>query len=248
MLPSPFLDIIGWHPSRVPAIPRRRLWLRHPREEELHHVSRFFSAVPHFPMKDIVMHNRDRPCLARECHLFIITERRLCIDILRLRPDRCRAKFHRRVLRIIKRHRPSCAMMSVVAINRKSAVVQAILVHSLVIAPWRIDVAMPMGMEIVIASEDTCQSTVYSRMVKNLLEFRDSREEIIARIADFLKHRLGLFIDSLVKTRRKIGLDSDVSVHNKTLHRVIVKSIGFIHHTVFLSKVIKLYGFMLSQI
>ena len=58
-------------------------------------------------------------------------------------------------------------------------------------------------------------------MIKNLLNFGDNREDIVAQIARMFKHHVQLFINVLMKTRWNIGFHLDVAVDDEIPHLFI---------------------------
>ena len=87
-----------------------------------------------------------------------------------------------------------------------------------------------MGLHIVVLAQNTDQPTDNPPIIKDRLDLRDSRQQIIPRIALLFKHLFCSLVNEIVKTRWEICVHDHITVNNEVSHLVVSEKVFLIYH------------------
>ena len=166
--------------------------LTHAGEEKLDHKTVAFTGVGHGAVPEIVVDQYHCPGLADERHLAGRSIAGRGVVVLAAGHDAGWAQFDWCILRVVKGHCPTGAVV---------ALGPGVLVQFLSGAIGRIKMAVAVGVQVVVCAEDALQGTVDGGLVQYALDSRDARQNIIAGIALGIKD----FIDALAGIAVKLG-------------------------------------------
>ena len=137
---------------------------------------------------------------------------------MRTRHDRGGAVFQGDVLWVVKNHHPAIAVIAHLAIAPI-----AILVPAAALAASRIDVAVAVGVHDVSRPHHRSEGTAHDRIVKDLLQRRDARQNIVAGIAFLGKNLFGALVDVLVEGGGQRGFEREIALGYKLLHLLVAE-------------------------
>ena len=176
----PILD--AGRPRATLMIPSWFLWLLRTGKLKFQHISIFATYILCCAMPRIKVNERHRPRRTAKCPRFFPSFFGIHIanGFVHLHPGQHPRRPHilGRVLGKIKSEHPVKSRMPYIVIVHIT-----ILVPLLSAAPGRIQVAMSMGVQNVIGSQQTRQGALHRRVFKHAPDQRNPRQNIIAGIA-----------------------------------------------------------------
>ena len=106
-----------------------------------------------------------------------------------------------------------------------AVVLVAVLVLTLGAPPRRRQMAVAVGVHRVAGTEDAGERAGDGRVGEEIGQFRDSGEDVVARIAFGCEDRVRLRARRFMERRREAGMHRHVAIDNEFLHLRIVEKI-----------------------
>ena len=214
------------------VIPRRCLWLCHAGELVFEHVAPFVRAIGRGPVPAIEIDDGHRASRAAQAQFVLRRLFRISAgDPVVPLPSRHHAggtHIQGDVLRVVKGHHPTAAVIADILVEDV-----VVLVPSLAVAAGGIEVAVAVRVHQIARAQNTGQGTVHSRVCKNLGDGGDARRDIVAGVAFGFQHRVDLAAYFGVKIARKIRLHLNIALGDELLHLGVGERVLFDFHNLF---------------
>ena len=222
-LPHCLPRIVFCWPVGAGGVPTGTVGLLEAGEEEFDHIARPLGRVGHGAMPEVVVDQDHGAGLAGKRDFAGQIFSGITIVIVAAGDDAGRTKLDGCVLGVVEGHAPAGAVV---------ALGPGVLVHVLPLAARRVEVAVAVGVEVVVGAEDALQGAVYLRVVEDALDGRYARQQVIAGVALLCKDFIEPLADLGVEVWGQVGFKADIAVTDVFLHARVVEPAGGVCHGV----------------